>query len=137
MSRENVDLVRRGLDLLRESYRSGAAADGLLALCAPDIRVDATRRVFNPAVYEGAAGVRRSIQEICDAWEDFHESNERIIDAGDRVVVIQTIAGRGRISKAQVEQKGALIFTVRDECITLIEVFGDPREALKATRLAD
>ena len=81
--------------------------------------------------------MRRSIGEICDAWEDFHESNERIIDAGDRVVVIQTIAGRGRISKAQVEQKGALIFTMQDGFVRLIEVFVDPREALKAVGLAD
>jgi hypothetical protein len=56
--------VRRGLDLLRKSYESGIATDGLLALCAPDIRVDATRRVFNPGVYEGDAGVRRSIRDM-------------------------------------------------------------------------
>jgi len=132
-----VEVVRRALDLLRESYRSGAAADGLLAMCAPDIRVDATRRVFNPAVYDGAAGVRSSIQEICDAWEDFHETNERIVDVGDRVVVIQTIAGRGRASKANVEQKGALISTVRNGLLELIEVFGDQSEALKAVGLSD
>jgi ketosteroid isomerase-like protein len=131
VSAENVEIVRRGLDLLRESYEGGAATDGLLALCAPDIRMDATRRVFNPGVYEGDAGVRRSIREICDAWEDFHENTERLIDAGDRVVVLQTIGGRGRASKAHVQQKGALIFTMRDGLAQLIEVFGDPREALK------
>jgi ketosteroid isomerase-like protein len=122
--------VRRGLDLLRESYRSGAAVQGLLDLCAPDIRVDATRRVFNPTLYEGTAGVRRAIQEVYDAWENFYESNQRLIDAGDRVVVIGTISGRGRMSKAQVEQEGALIWTVRDGLVALIEVFVDPRDAL-------
>ena len=62
-----MQIVRRGLDRLRESYETGAATDGLLDLCAPGIQVDATRRVFNPAVYEGDAGVRRAIQEIGDA----------------------------------------------------------------------
>ena len=137
MSQENVQIVRRGLDRLRESYETGAATDGLLDLCAPGIQVDATRRVFNPAVYEGDAGVRRAIQEIGDAWEDFHESNERLIDAGDRVVVIQTIGGRGRASNARVQQKAALIFTVRDELVQLIEVFTDPRDALKAVGLEE
>jgi ketosteroid isomerase-like protein len=132
VSEENVEIVRRGLDLLRESYESGTATEGLLALCASDIRVDATRRVFNPGLYEGHAGVQRSMGEICDAWEDFHESTERLIDAGDRVVVLQTISGRGRASKARVQQKGALIFTIRDGLVQLIEVFGDPHEALKA-----
>ena len=46
-----MQIVRRGLDRLRESYETGAATDGMLDLCAPGIRVDATRRVFNPAVY--------------------------------------------------------------------------------------
>ena len=137
MSQENVEIVRRGLDLLRESYADGAVAEGLLDLCAPDIRVDATRRVFNPAVYDGAAGVRRSIEEISEAWEDFHETNERLIDAGERVVVIGTIGGRGRTSQAQGQQKGALIFTVRDRLIGLIEVFTDPGDALKAVGLEE
>jgi hypothetical protein len=44
---QNVEIVRRALDLLRDSYESGEATDGLLDLCTPDVRVDATRRVFN------------------------------------------------------------------------------------------
>jgi ketosteroid isomerase-like protein len=132
VSEENVETVRRGLDLLRESYESGAATDALLGLCAPDIRVDASRRVFNPDVYEGQAGVRRSIREICDAWENFHEITERLIHVGDRVVVLQTVGGRGRASRAHVQQRGALIWTVRDGLIREIEIFGDQREALKA-----
>ena len=33
MSRENVDLVLLAMDRLGESYRNGAASDGLLDLC--------------------------------------------------------------------------------------------------------
>jgi ketosteroid isomerase-like protein len=137
ISNQNVEIVLAALARLRESYESGAATDGLLDVCAPDIRVDARHRVFNPAVYEGSAGVRRAIEDVLDAWEDFHESNEQLIDAGDRVVVIGTIGGRGRASNAHVEQKGALICTVRDGLIQLIEVFTHPREALKAVGLEE
>jgi ketosteroid isomerase-like protein len=132
MPQGNLEIVRRALDLMRDCYASGTATDGLLELCAPDIRVDATRRVFNPGVYEGEAGVQRSIREICDAWEDFHQINERLIDLGDRVVVLQTIAGRGRASKVHVEQKGALICTLRDGLVRHIEVFTNQAEALRA-----
>ena len=135
MSEGNVEIVRRGLDLLRDSYESGVATDALLELCAPDIRVDATHRVFNPDVYEGEAGVRRSIREICDVWEDFHQINDRFIDLGDRVVVLQTIGGRGRASKARVQLQGALICTVRDGLLRLIEIFVDQRDALAAAGL--
>jgi ketosteroid isomerase-like protein len=137
VSEENVETVRRGLDLLRVSYESGVATDALLGLCAPDIRVDASRRVFNPVVYEGHAGVRRSIREICDAWEDFRETTERIVDLGDRVVVLQTVGGRGRASRAHVQQRGALIWTVRDGLVRQIDVFGDQREALKAAGMEE
>jgi hypothetical protein len=58
--------------------------------------------------------MQRSILEICDAWEDFQASNERLIDAGDRIVVIWTISGRGRASKPHVQQRGALIWTARE-----------------------
>ena len=135
MSHANVELVRQALELLRESYVAGTATEGLLDLCTPEIRVDASRRVFNPDVYVGEAGIRRSIREICEAWEEFNERTEGLIDAGDRVVVLQTISGRGRVSKAHVEQKGALIWTVRDGRVKLIEVFGDPCEALKTAGL--
>jgi len=35
MAQENVEVVRRALDLLWEAYKSPAAADGLLELCTP------------------------------------------------------------------------------------------------------
>ena len=136
-SRENVEIVLLAMDRLGESYRNGAATDGLLDLCAPGIRVDASHRVFNPAVYDGRAGVRRAMQDVVDAWDDFRASTERLIDAGDRVVAIQTIRGRGRVSSARVEQKGAVICTVRDGLVQLIEIFTDPREALKAVGLEE
>jgi hypothetical protein len=52
-------------------------------------------------------------------------------------VVLQTIAGRGRTSGAQVEQRGALIFTLQDRATRLIEVFVDPGTALKAVGLEE
>jgi len=137
VSPEPVDIVRRCLELLSESYEHGAAADGLLDFCAPNIRVDASRRVFNPEIYEGSAGVERSIRDTCDAWGDFHFINERFIEAGERVVVIQTIAGRGHASSVEVELKAAVIYTVRDDLVELIEVFVDPREALKVVGLEE
>jgi ketosteroid isomerase-like protein len=41
------------------------------------------------------------------------------------------------MSEARVEQKGAMIFTLRDGLVTLIEIFVDPSEALKAVGLEE
>jgi ketosteroid isomerase-like protein len=132
MSQENVEVVRRATEILSEAYKSGEATDELLALCAPDFQIDASRRVFNPATYDGHAGLRRSISEISDAWEDFCEENVRLIDVGDKVLALQTIAGRGRASRVEVRAPGALIWTLRDGQVVHAAVFYDQTEALKA-----
>jgi len=137
MSQENVEIVRRGLGFLRDSFANEHATDQLLALCAPEIRVDASRRVFNPAVHDGHDGVRQAVKGICEAWEVFDEDQERLIDAGHSVVVIQTISGRGRASQALVKQRAALIWTVEDGLVQGIETFNDPAEALKAVGLEE
>ena len=43
MAEDNVEIVRRAHELLRESYESGGATDGLLDLFAPNVRVEACR----------------------------------------------------------------------------------------------
>jgi ketosteroid isomerase-like protein len=120
---------------MRESYAAGEAVEELLALCAPDIRIDASRRVFNPDVYEGRDGLRRLVREVCDAWEGFSEREEQVIDAGERVVTLQTIGGRGRSSGVDVRAEGALLWTLRDGQVILVEVFADRAEALRLAGL--
>jgi ketosteroid isomerase-like protein len=136
MSQESVALVNTALEALRESYENGAATGALLDLCSPGVIVDATRRVFNPALYEGRDGLRRAVQEICEAWEGFYERTDRILEVGDRVVVLQTIGGRGRVSDVHVEQKGALVWTVRGGVIERVDVFGDRAQAMRELGIA-
>jgi ketosteroid isomerase-like protein len=137
MSQENVELVRGATEILSEAYKSGETTDEMLALCAPDFQLDASRRVFNPATYDGHAGLRNAVREVWEAWEDFREENERLIDVGDKVLALQTIAGRGRASGVEVRAPGALIWTVRDGLVTRVEMFLDQAEALKAVGLED
>ena len=135
MSREDVELVRRVADLMAASYEAGEAAPALLEICSPELRIDASRRVFNPDVYDGREGMERLVREICDAWEDFAERTQEVIDAGATVLVLQSIVGRGRSSGVEVEADGALIFTVDDGRIERVDVFADQAEALTAAGL--
>jgi ketosteroid isomerase-like protein len=137
MSQVNVEVVRRATEILSVAYTSGEATDELLALCTPDFHLDASRRVFNPATYDGHAGLRSAIREVWEAWEDFREENERLIGVGDKVLSLQTIAGRGRASGAEVRAPGALIWTLRDGLVTRVETFPDRTEALKALGLEE
>src|SRR5262245_32455615 len=119
----NLDVVRRAIEGLRESYASGEASPALLELSAPDIPLDASRRIFNPEVYDGHDGMRTLIREICDAWEGFTETTERLIPVGDRVVAIQRISARGRASMVDVEATGAVVWTVSDGLVVRVDVF--------------
>jgi ketosteroid isomerase-like protein len=136
MAQENVEIVRRATEVLRDSYKRGEPTDEMLTLCAPDIRVDASRRVFNPATYDGHAGLRSSIREIWEVWEDFCEEQQELIEVGDKVLALHTITGRGRASGAEVRTPGALIWTLRDGRVVHVDVFLDQNEALKAVGLA-
>ncbi|HWG08666.1 MAG TPA: nuclear transport factor 2 family protein [Solirubrobacteraceae bacterium] len=137
MSQENVAIVRRAEEALSVSFERGEATADLLDLCAPDIRVDASRRIFNPAVYDGHDGLRRLIREISEAWEDFSEVNDRHIDAGQQVVALQRISARGRESRAQVQAPAALIWTMREGRIVRVDIFLDQEEALDVAGLKD
>ena len=137
VSQENVEVIRRATEILSEAYRSGQVTDEMLALCTPDLHLDMSRRVFNPATYEGHLGLGTAVSEVWEAWEDFGEEDERLIDLGEQVLVLHTIAGRGRASGVQVRAPAALLWTLREGLVAQVESFYDQREALKAVGLEE
>jgi ketosteroid isomerase-like protein len=134
MSQENVDIVREVMGLLDRPEGNEAA---LLERFAPDVRIDMSRRVFNPDVYEGHAGLRRLGMEIREVWEEFRIEAERFVDAGDRVVVIETRRGRGKESGVEVEQRAGVIWTHRRGQVIRMETDFEPQEALEAVGMSD
>ena len=144
MAQENVEIVREVMALVddaRNGDLSQQALDDLnqrlTILVAPDAQVDMSRRVFNPDVYSGHDGLRRLLHEIREVWDEFRVTPERFIDAGDRVVVIEAIRGRGRTSSVPVETRSASIWTLRDGQIIHMRTSYDPQEALEAVGLED
>jgi hypothetical protein len=94
MSDETLAVVRRAVRALEESARCGELMPALRELSDPHIHIDASRRVFNPDMYDGHSGMARLVREMHDAWEDFSHTTERLVDFGDQVLWIQTIAGQ-------------------------------------------
>ena len=56
---------------------------------------------------------------------------------GDRVFVVATHHGRGRVSDVPVTQTAAYLFTLRDSKICRYEVWADRRRALEAAGLEE
>ena len=134
MSRENVEIVREVMGL---PARPEGNERALLDRFASDVRIDMSRRVFNPDVYEGHAGLRRLGAEIRDVWDEFLIEPERFVDASDRVVVIERRRGRGQESGVRVEQRAGVIWTLRHGQIIRMETDLQPREALEAVGLSE
>ena len=65
MSQENVEVVRRGLEIVGRAIRDREfPEEEAKRILDPDIRLDVSRRVFNPHVYEGIAGLRQVIEDL-------------------------------------------------------------------------
>jgi ketosteroid isomerase-like protein len=139
MSQENVEVVREVIALMN------AAAAGepdeldprLLDLFAGDVQIDMSRRIRNPDIYRGHAGLHRLRREVDEVWEGFLKAPERIMDAGESVMVIETQLRPGRVGAADVEHRTAVIWTVRNGQVIRMEVGLDAQEALELMRLRE
>jgi uncharacterized protein len=130
VSRENVSIVRRVYDSLDDPDES------VLALWHPDVEFDVSRDVWGPLVggghYRGLEGVRRWMLDLYSAWERMDLDCEELIDAGDRVVAVLRVHGRGRLSGIEVDYRPAGIWTMRDGRVVRVVWFASREQALEA-----
>jgi ketosteroid isomerase-like protein len=137
MSQENVEVVRR-------VYEASARRDSatVLALYDRDCELDNTRGAFGDVtgrgVYRGHEEIRRGFRELFEAWENYENECEELIDAGDQVISVSSARGRGRASGLEVEWKHeAGVWTVREGRIVRVVWFPTREEALEAAGLAE
>jgi ketosteroid isomerase-like protein len=133
VSQENVEIVREVMALVGNG--DGDPSERLTDLVAADAQIDRSRRAFNPDRYYGSAGLRRLAREVREVWKDYRVSPDRFVDAGDRVVVIETMHGREEVGGAEVERRSAVIWTLRDGQVIRMQSGFEPQEALKAVGL--
>ena len=109
-----------------------------IELAHPEIVLDATRNVFNPKTYVGKDGLRQWLTDTDDVWEGMHTEQDEFIDAGDRVVVIGRLVGKGKGSGVEVGQPNATVLTIRDGLLIRYETgYTNRREALEAVGLSE
>ena len=100
--------------------------------------LDATRSVFNPKTYVGKDGLRQWLADTDDVWERMHTEQNEFIDAGDRVVVVGRLVGKGKGSGVEVGSANATILTIRDGLVIRSETgYTNRREALEAMALTE
>ena len=133
MSRENVEIVRKLFAALNRGDRETA-----IGFAHPEVVLDATRQVFNPKTYVGKDGLRQWLADTDDVWEGMQTEQNEFIDAGDRVVVIGRLVGKGKGSGVEVGSPNGTILTIRGGLLIRSETgYTDRREALEAAGLSE
>jgi ketosteroid isomerase-like protein len=87
-------------------------------------------------VGHGNEGVQAMLDEDSDAWESIDYRPRRMIELGNRVVVLQDEVRRGRSSGLELTSETAVIYTLAEGRVTRIESFLDQAEALRAAGIA-
>jgi ketosteroid isomerase-like protein len=86
----------------------------------------------------GTEAMRRYAQDWLETFDNITFTPEELLDLGDdRVVVVQHLTGRARLSGIETELRYAVVYTLRDGKIVRGREYGDRQEALKAVGLRE
>ena len=135
MALEDLNVVRRVFDAVGQGDSAA-----VLALYDANVEFDASATPageLEGRVYHGHDGLRAWSRHWRDAWDGYEDEVHELIDAGDRIVSVVTVRGRGRTSGIEVEfPKNAGLWTIRDGRVVHVRWYPTRAEALAAAGAA-
>lgn len=132
MSQENLEIVRQALD----AYARRDIAT-LRALNDPEMELDwSASRGWLAGVYRGFDDALRFYEGYFEAFEEIVFELDRILAAGESVVVPNVARQRGR-DGIEVSARSVLVFTLRERKIVRICLYQAESQALKDVGLAE
>lgn len=134
----NSDNRRVGnVELLRERLRVAVEdPERFYEMLDPDVVWDISDTASPMAgIYRGKDEVRAFYRRWSSAFSDWNYDIERMVEAGDDVVVIVREHGHGRGSGVQVQMRRANIWTFKEGRVVLFRSFSSPADALRAAGL--
>jgi ketosteroid isomerase-like protein len=133
MSQENVELVRLAVDAT-----NGRDLATLDAIWSEEAEFHSTFAASEGRVFRGRQGIRDYFVTLGEVFDDMRIEIEEITDADeDRLVVLLRVAGRGKGSGANVEQRNGQVWTLVDGKIARIDSNMNRTEAFEAAGLSD
>ena len=130
MSQENVEIVRR----VYEGWSRGDFSRS--ELFDPDVEFEMIDWP-HPAKTQGLAAMREAWLTTLAAWEDFRAKPEEVTEHGDRILVLNSISGRGRGSGADVSALTATLWTVDSGQVVRLALYWDVGRAREAAEGRD
>jgi ketosteroid isomerase-like protein len=133
MSQENVEIVRRGYD----AFNRGDLGAFFQAF-DPNVELHLPEGGLNVGTRRGPQAIRQLVEGFFEVWDPMHFEPERFFDVDDqRVLVFVRVSATGRGSGAQVEIRATHEFTIGDELVVRLKVYGNRSEALEAVGLSE
>jgi len=132
VSQENVEIVRRGIEVFNRDGPEAATA-----FLDPEIEWHDLPEQPDAGVHHGRNGFLAATEQFTGGFEYLRILIDEIFDHGDQVITHVRFVGRGRGSGATFEQRLAGVWTLRNGSIVRVEFFGTPGEALKAVGLEE
>jgi ketosteroid isomerase-like protein len=135
MSEANVEIVRR----LYAHWGEDAfeVDDEYWELLDPEVEWDVSRRIFDPAIYHGHAGIKQFIASMREVWESAHIVPLEFIPEGEVVIVPVQLEMVSRTDSQTVTANAAHVWTVRSGKVVRHCVFQTRAEALEAAGLSE
>ena len=132
MSQQNVEVVR-------DSWTALAAGglDAMAQFWDPEINWRAIEDAPDDVgEMLGLDAARRYVQDWLDMFEDIVNVPQELIDVGnDRVIAVQHVTGRARLSGVETELRYAVVYTLREGKIVRVREYRDREQALEAVGL--
>lgn len=133
MSQENAEIVRRFVEAWGRGDWAAAAE-----LADPAVEQHPTvGGVEGGRVLRGVSEIKRDYDRVEETWDEHRIEAEKILDAGDRVVLFQREFQRGRGSGVELEIEAAVVFDLGDGRITRVQGYMDRAAALDAVGLGE
>ena len=134
MAQENIDLVRRTVDLFnrREIGRALEAAH-------EDFQMDWSNSIGPlKGVYKGREAVLELWESFLEAWDEIRWDPQEIIELDEtRLILVNHVRMRGRGSGVEVEATSVQLWTISDGKARSVKLFQSKGEALEAAGLSE
>ena len=132
MSQENVEIVQG----VYAGWTRGDVTSALEHL-DPAVVWDAIADAPDAGTYRGHAGVRRYMEDWLVDFDIVALDLKEVIDAGDRLVIVQRARAKGKGSGVETALEYAAAYTFRSGRIVEIKEFRRKEEALEAVGLRE
>jgi len=133
MSRTNVEIVRQ----FTEAWER-RDTDVMVELVDPNVEQYGTVGGLEEGrILRGITEIARDYERVEEMWDEHRVEIERLIDAGDQVVVFQREYQRGRSSGVELVIDAAVIFVLRAGRIIRLQGYMDRAAALEAAGVSE